>query len=71
MKASLPTKTCPQMFIAALLVIGHSHKQPKQLSTDERFAERSAPLNNRPLFHSKRDAGDTCGSLDGTQRHFC
>lgn len=70
-KASLPMKTCPQMFIAALLVIAHSHKQPKQLSTDERFAERGASLNNRPLFRSKRDAIDTCASLDGAQRHFC
>lgn len=70
MKTFLPTKTCPQMFITALLLTAHSHKQPKQLSTDERFAERGTSFNNRLLCHSKKDAIDTCNGLDGAQRHF-
>lgn len=69
MKTFLPTKPCPQMFTAALLAIVHSHKQPKQLSTDERLAE-GGTRNNRLLFRSERVAVVTCDNLDGTQRHF-
>ena len=35
LKIHIHTKTCPQMFIAALFIVAQMHKQPRRLSVRE------------------------------------